>query len=119
MRFSTHWVGEDLDCMCKHTGHHPAGNIAYLLAHDEQVSGIALDDVVAANLRSEVLPAVTGRFARNRAEMVGVLTETLERVHRIGLGVATIEWTELTELLGMSVTDLRAGLRMLDRCFAT
>ncbi len=179
---------EDLGSMCMHAGFHPAGNISELLAHYEQVSGIAVDvtkvkyycahlyirsvialaaitehldphnpvalnlayrilndrltceaiadamgvtlerpafpdvatgptslyDVVAANLRTEVLPAVTGDFARNRAEMATVLTETLERLHRIGPAVAAIECAELTELLGMSVTDMRAGLRTLD-----
>ncbi len=179
---------EDLGSMCMHAGFHPAGNVADLLAHYEQASGIAVDvakvkyycahlyirsvialaaitehldphnpvalnlayrivndrltceaiadamgvtlgrpvfpevepgptslyDVVAANLRTDVLPAVTGEFAQNRAAMAAVLTETLERLHHIGPAVEAIECAELAEMLGTPVSDLRTGLMALD-----
>ena len=179
---------EDLGSMCMHAGFHPAGDIPSLLAHYEQVSGIAVDvakvkyycahlyvrsvialaaitehvdphnpvalnlayriindrltceaiadamgvtleqppfpavpagptslyEVVAANLRGDVVPVVEGEFARNRAEMAAVLTEVLERVHRIGPAVEAIEREELAALLGSAVADLRTGLQALD-----
>jgi aminoglycoside phosphotransferase (APT) family kinase protein len=74
----------------------------------------SLYDVVAANLRTDVVPAVTGEFARNRAEMAAVLTETLERLHRIGPAVAAIECAELSTLLGAPVSDVASGLQALD-----
>ena len=46
--------------------------------------------------------------------MAVVLTESLERVHRIGPAVEAIERDELATLLGKPIDDVRAGLRALD-----
>jgi aminoglycoside phosphotransferase (APT) family kinase protein len=117
--------------------HNPVAlNLAYRIVNDRltceaiaDAMGIALDrpvfpdvpvgpttlyDVVATNLRADVVPALTADFARNRAEMAAVLAEVLEREARIGPAVAAIERAELAELLGRRVTDVRAGLRALD-----
>jgi aminoglycoside phosphotransferase (APT) family kinase protein len=117
--------------------HNPVAlNLAYRIVNDRltceaiaDAMGIALDrpvfpevpagpmtlfDVVVTNLRTDVVPALSADFARNRAEMAAVLTEALEREARIGPAVAAIERAELAELLGRRVTDVRAGLRALD-----
>ena len=117
--------------------HNPVAlNLAYRIINDRltceaiaDAMGVALDapelpevptgptslyDVVAANLRTDVVPALEAEFARNRAEMAAVLTESLEHVHRIGPAVDAIERVELGALLGEPVTDLRGGLQALD-----
>ncbi len=117
--------------------HNPVAlNLAYRIVNDRltceaiaDAMGVTLDkpdlpevpagptslyDVVAANLRADVVPAIDGDFPRNRAEMAVVLTESLERVHRIGPAVDAIERDELATLLGMPIDDVCVGLEALD-----
>ena len=75
----------------------------------------SLENVVVANLRGEVLPAVDGDFPRHRLEHATLLVECLDRQKQIGPELAAIELDEIAALTGNRAATLDNGLADLDQ----
>jgi aminoglycoside phosphotransferase (APT) family kinase protein len=77
-------------------------------------SATTLYDVVAANLRDDVAPALDAEFERNRADMAVLLVESLGRERALGPHVTAAELDELTPLLGARPASVDEGIAALN-----
>jgi len=75
----------------------------------------SLYEIVADNLRRDVMPEVAGDFARDRLATAALLVETLARRHRLGPAAERADLDSLAQVLGRRPVDLASGLAELDR----
>ena len=75
----------------------------------------SLEGVVIANLRDEVLAAVTGDYPRHRLEHATLLVECLDRQKQVGPVLDNIELDEIAVLTGRRSDTLEDGLMDLDK----